>query len=198
MPAACHHTFHELNAALGALRRGLAAVEQELRTEQAARPSSSDGDAVSGTAAAASGASAGGGSSGDGSGSAYLQQLEQLRARTASLLQRAEEMLRSARSSCSAAAAFLGEGAIRLEPSSGSAAGAADREALAREPKRMLGHLNEFLTLMQKAHADSARMAVCLASLRGPEDGVAVEGGGGDGAGSSPGSAAAAADQAAP
>jgi hypothetical protein len=186
VPGACKLTFAEMDAALGTLRRGLAAIDQELKAEEAAATLSAEesssssrisdaGHIVSegggaGTPADSCSDTNSGGEAGQpapyatGSGSssaAYLAHLRELRSEAAATLRHAEDMLRSARSRCAAALEYLGEGKVPLDQDT-----PASREALTREPKRLLGDLDEFLRLMQQAHADARRMSVCLARLQ--------------------------------
>ncbi|GAB4818040.1 hypothetical protein N2152v2_005086 [Parachlorella kessleri] len=189
---AAKHTFSELDAALATLRRGLGAIEQELRaeehaavitsrqrgqssrateTEQEPGLSLSDHAGSMSVALASStspGTETGTGACGmsHGSGVVYLEHLRELQAKAAALLGHAEEMLAASRSSAAMALGYLGEGRVQAETVAG-------REALAREPRRMLGDLDEFLQILQRAHADALRMSVCLASLQGQQGGAA-------------------------
>ena len=81
------------------------------------------------------------------------RQLGALAGQADALVQRARLMLGAARDKAAATLRFLAE-EVPGEPAFSQA-----------EPRRMLADLHAFFGLLHRAHADSARMAVCLATL---------------------------------
>lgn len=91
-------------------------------------------------------------------GGGERRQLAALAGQAHGLMQGAQAMLASCRSKAAATLRFLGE-EVPAEPALSQA-----------EPRRMLTDLADFLALLHRATADSDRMAVCLATLRGQRE----------------------------
>lgn len=91
-------------------------------------------------------------------GGGERRQLAALAGQVHGLMQGAQAMLASCRSKAAATLRFLGEEAP-AEPAFSTG-----------EPRRMLSDLADFFALLHRATADSERMAVCLATLRGQRE----------------------------
>ena len=90
----------------------------------------------------------------DGSTSGEQRQLAELAGAAGALLQRGQQLLATARQKARDALRYFGE-EVPAETAFSS-----------MEPRRLLGEVADFLSMLHRAHGDSQRMAVCLAALR--------------------------------